>query len=99
MIGDSTAELDLMLADLGVPVKYGSAAVYGLFRRAGDIVEENGVQVVLTTCRIRVRDGVLGSALQVDTDITVNGTIYNVVEIATADIEGLQAIDIVPRGT
>jgi hypothetical protein len=98
-IGDSTAELDLMLADLGVSVRYGSVSVKGLFRRAGEIVEENGIQIALATPQVRVRSGVLGSGLSIENDIQVNGTTYRITDIGKADIEGLQTITIVPVGS
>lgn len=86
-----------MLADWGVSVRYKSASVKGLYRRAGEIVEENGIQVVLATPSVRVGAGTLGD-VRVDDDINVDGTIYLITDPGSADSEGFQRVLFIPKG-
>ena len=96
-IGDSTAEIDFMLADIGVPVRYGSADVFGSFRRRGEVIEENGIAIALESDAVRVRHGAI-TGLLVENDISIDGAMYRITNIGLKDIEGLQRIDVVRVG-
>lgn len=96
-IGDSADELDFMLADIGVPVRYGAFDVYGSFRRRGEVIEENGIAIALESDAVRIRHGAI-TGLLVENDITIDGTTYRITNIGLKDIEGMQRIDVVRVG-
>lgn len=97
-IGTSTAELDLMLDDLGVTVTFGAISTKGLLRRSGDVVNEGGIAVVLTETQVKLR-AALAATLVEDMPVTVDGTLHNITNKGEIGTDGLRAFTIVPVGT
>jgi hypothetical protein len=75
------ADLDALLAQLGVSVLYGGATVNGLLDQE-DVLETDGggFQVAIRRQVVRVKTGAL-AALSVNSAITVDGNPYHIREV------------------
>ncbi|HEY9229341.1 MAG TPA: hypothetical protein VIP11_22020 [Gemmatimonadaceae bacterium] len=74
----SDSDLDFMLRDAGVPVSLGGASTYGIFRRAGEMIEDGQGGYVPANHRVlTVREGTL-PGLAEDVNVTIDGTSYRV---------------------
>lgn len=75
------ADIDVMLADFGVPVAMGSVTVKGIVDQYHDELggSDQGPQFVTRRISVRVKTGVL-SALTSGASITVDGTAMKVLQ-------------------
>lgn len=80
----STADLDFMLQDAGVPVVSARASTFGIFRNVDTIEQTDGAMMQKRGTTVMIRTGTV-TDLAIELPITVNGTPYLVRSIDLQD--------------
>lgn len=97
-IATLAADLDAMLADLGVAVSYGSSPVQatnGLFRQdSASILDDGALTEIQGAQKLRIRTGSL-TGLANNQTITIGGTPYTIRDVKPPAIDGTTVITVV----